>query len=299
MMIPKTIQHQAEIQDRERERIVKEAMRRAQGFQRRMRVAALKAYKRGADPLTALRIEAKGLQPIIQDAMLAAHLQGINRSIITAKRAETLALDRNLDETVAFLRKRLAMPFAELAEIERKYGLQAATATGEIATVLEEKVGKALIKTIQTNTSKAGGIENIRQAFNAAGVTPDNDYQLEQIFRTQTGQAYIAGRVTANEDEVIDEVLWGYEYVTVGDDVVRPNHVAMNGIRMKKDDPRWSKYMPLCGYNCRCEVVEIHYGSQYAVEYFPSGPVNVDGVMVMPEPDPGWGFNPAAVFQAA
>jgi SPP1 gp7 family putative phage head morphogenesis protein len=298
-MIPKTIQHQAEIQDRERERIVREAMRRAQGFQRRMRVAALKSYQRGGDPLLAIQRESKGLQPIIQDAMLAAHLQGINRSIITAKRAEGMALDRNLDETVAFLRKRLAMPFAELAEIERKYGLQAATATGEMATVLEEKVGKALIKTIQSNTSKAGGIENIRQAFNAAGVTPDNDYQLEQIFRTQTGQAYIAGRVTANEDEVIDEILWGYEYVTVGDDRVRPNHAAMDGIRMRKGDPRWGRFTPPCGYNCRCTLVEIFNGSSLAVERFPSGPVNVDGMMVMPEPDPGWSFNPAAIFQAA
>lgn len=42
------------------------------------------------------------------------------------------------------------------------------------------------------------------------------------------------------------------EYVTFGDDRVRPSHAAMNGVVAAQDDPFWQKNYPPNGHNCRC-----------------------------------------------
>jgi SPP1 gp7 family putative phage head morphogenesis protein len=42
------------------------------------------------------------------------------------------------------------------------------------------------------------------------------------------------------------------EYVTFGDDRVRPAHAAMNGVVAAQDDPFWEKNYPPNGHNCRC-----------------------------------------------
>ena len=46
-----------------------------------------------------------------------------------------------------------------------------------------------------------------------------------------------------------------WEYRTVGDDKVRPEHAALNGLVLPANDPRWRKIYPPNGWNCRCYVV--------------------------------------------
>ena len=100
--------------------------------------------------------------------------------------------------------------------------------------------------------------------------------------------AYSAGRVNAWRDPVIDEILWGYEYNTIGDDRVRPTHEAMDGVRAEKDDPMWSMWTPPCGWNCRCALLEIFNDETKYMT--PTGSPNV-------KPDEGFGFNPGDVYR--
>lgn len=44
------------------------------------------------------------------------------------------------------------------------------------------------------------------------------------------------------------------KYETVGDDRVRPDHMALDGVVRPITDPFWSVYYPPNGYNCRCDV---------------------------------------------
>ncbi|WP_294596282.1 DUF935 family protein [uncultured Rikenella sp.] len=46
-----------------------------------------------------------------------------------------------------------------------------------------------------------------------------------------------------------------WEYRTVGDDKVRPEHAALNGLVLPTNDPRWGKIYPPNGWNCRCYVL--------------------------------------------
>lgn len=46
-----------------------------------------------------------------------------------------------------------------------------------------------------------------------------------------------------------------WEYRTVGDDKVREEHAALNGVTLAATDPRWKQIYPPNGWGCRCYVV--------------------------------------------
>lgn len=81
--------------------------------------------------------------------------------------------------------------------------------------------------------------------------------QVKTVYRTQQAVAFSAGQWVADQDPDISEILWGYKYVTVGDDFVRPNHVAMDGTTLPKDDPFWQDNWTPNGWNCRCDIIPI------------------------------------------
>ena len=47
------------------------------------------------------------------------------------------------------------------------------------------------------------------------------------------------------------------QYVTAGDERVRPEHAALDGIIKPLDDPFWAKHWPPKDFNCRCSVVTL------------------------------------------
>ena len=77
---------------------------------------------------------------------------------------------------------------------------------------------------------------------------------LEMVYRTNIQTALNAGKFYEGMDAA--DVLPYWEYVTVGDDRVRPAHAEMNGKIYRKDDPVWTVWFPPNGFNCRCSVVE-------------------------------------------
>ena len=46
------------------------------------------------------------------------------------------------------------------------------------------------------------------------------------------------------------------EYVTVGDDRVRPSHADLDGLKASVNDPVWNRIMPQNGWGCRCTVIQ-------------------------------------------
>jgi SPP1 gp7 family putative phage head morphogenesis protein len=77
-------------------------------------------------------------------------------------------------------------------------------------------------------------------------------HRLETIFRTNVQSAYMAGRHRAFMDNVDDRPYW--QYLTAGDDKVRPAHAALANRVFRYDDPIWRSCWPPNGYRCRCRV---------------------------------------------
>ena len=99
--------------------------------------------------------------------------------------------------------------------------------------------------------------KKLADEFARLGVDPRNSYTLENIARTQAQLSYNAAKFDEEQQDYIQEILWGYKYSTVGDVRVRDEHARLEGVTLPKDDPFWQKWYPPNGWSCRCSVIPI------------------------------------------
>jgi SPP1 gp7 family putative phage head morphogenesis protein len=116
------------------------------------------------------------------------------------------------------------------------------------------------------------------------------DSRVETLTRTGMQLAYSAGRWEQDQDEAVQEILWGYQYSSVDDARTRPVHAALDGVTLPKEDPFWQSFWPPNGWNCRCVVIPL-----FEKEPLKRPPTFLaDGTPV--QPDTGFGFNPGVSF---
>ena len=87
-----------------------------------------------------------------------------------------------------------------------------------------------------------------------AGIARLNAFTLDTAFNTAMQRAYSLGRYEQMKDPAVKAVLPVWQYWTVGDDRVRPEHFVLQGFAAHADDPVWLKIYPPNGFNCRCSV---------------------------------------------
>lgn len=75
--------------------------------------------------------------------------------------------------------------------------------------------------------------------------------------KTEYETANLLTLSTQNYDRLVKKTkLFPYwEYRTVGDDKVRPEHARLHGVILPASDPRWAKIWPPNGWKCRCYIV--------------------------------------------
>ena len=81
-----------------------------------------------------------------------------------------------------------------------------------------------------------------------------NQHYLEAEYQFTVHSAQSAAN-WANLQE--DTSRYWLEYRTAGDERVRAQHQALNGICLPKDDDFWTEYYPPNGWRCRCVAVEV------------------------------------------
>ncbi len=75
-------------------------------------------------------------------------------------------------------------------------------------------------------------------------------YRIQNIFRTNTGGSYCAGRWQNIEDNKGSRPY--LQYHSLEDSSVRPAHALMNGKVFPVDDPIWNTHAAKNGHMCRC-----------------------------------------------
>ena len=90
-----------------------------------------------------------------------------------------------------------------------------------------------------------------------AGIARLNAFTLDTAFNTAMQRAYSLGRYEQMSDPATKGVLPFWQYWTVGDDRVRPEHEVLDQFCARADDLVWMKIYPPNGFNCRCSVVPI------------------------------------------
>lgn len=249
------------------------------------------------------------MQATLLDTMVAGHMQGRLDELVSATQAGAV-LDRRrrldrLTDAGRFLTERLLLTDAEVVALNGTYNGEALNVANGFGAEVNRVVSQEIADSITAGEHVDVGTKRLRSAFDRLGIpsktTPG--HLIETIYRTQTQMAYSAGSWNADQDPAIQEILWGYQYVTVGDNRVRPNHAALDGVKLPKEDPQWNTIQPPNGFSCRCTTIAVFKtDSKRVVEVKDrvSVPLDEGGtVTVIPGPDDGWNFNPGLVFRDA
>ncbi len=262
-----------------------------------MRRSVIAAFRRHESIDTTVQRYAEDMQRTLIDVQVAAHLQARLSVMIQAADAmrrrdrRRRGLDR-IDSAVSLLESRLSLHPEQLQQLRMTYGDIATEVVRGFGEEINARLSSEIATSLRSGEHVKEGVKRLRVAFNSMGIgdraTP---HLLETTFRTQTQMAWSAGEWNADQDPAVDEILWGYEYVTVGDDRVRPSHDALDGVQLPKDDPFWQSSYPPNGFNCRCRVLRVFDLDDQEIVRAP-GVTEIDGVQVVPGPDEGFDFNP-------
>lgn len=93
-----------------------------------------------------------------------------------------------------------------------------------------------------------------RTYFDKTGVGAGSPHHLETVYIQNGTTAYQSGKYGALANPALRDQFPVWQYVTMGDDHVRPNHQAMHGKKYPANDPIWNEWFPPNGFRCRCDV---------------------------------------------
>ena len=158
---------------------------------------------------------------------------------------------------ISDLADEIDLSLAERQRIASRYQMTARTAGREFSTRLNSRLTDAIQDITINELTEAQGIKRIKRAFQLAGTSAQHDYWYTTIYRTETQIAMAGGRWESAADPILGTILWGFEYVTMGDQNVRPLHAKADGTVLPKNNPWWDINFPPCGYACRCQAIEV------------------------------------------
>jgi SPP1 gp7 family putative phage head morphogenesis protein len=205
-----------------------------------------------------------------------------------ARFAETVARPMKPKEALEYFRELIPIVAEEYYELEEELRHKFFTVSRAESERIVERVHRSLLRAIEEGKTIADFLEEMDEVFGAAGITPANPYHLETVFRTNIQTAYYAGYWEALGDPGMKQEFSWAQYITAGDERVRPAHAAMDGYTAPVNDPIWQKWTPPCGFNCRCDLVFIHKSEARDLVRKPPPPV---------EPDPGFGIHPSEALR--
>lgn len=253
------------------------SVRKAMLLTARLRRLVFSILKSGAIPMEfASNIEEMYL-PVFKEAMQTADLLGRKRAWITAESAG-LKLGDIHSAAVAFFKRHDRDAVSEALTAHER---NAMTVVRGVSIDTEGKLREALKEAVLKGETLRDSKRRIQETMDSLGLSPRNKGTIETLVRTQTQLAYSAGRWKAERlDPDIDEMIWGYKYVTAGDNRVREDHKNLDGVVLPKEHQFWTQFMPPNGFNCRCQAIPLY--DQQPVK-FPPRDAN---------PDKTFNFNP-------
>lgn len=200
-------------------------------------------------PHSAIHTAMLGERAKVIRAGLAAFAMGRNET----RQAAGLTVNLARGDAAAALIEALDLPAASRAALEAKFGEQAVEFLTQASDALESDAKRRVLELVR------GGVEReTAEATLAEELGGAAERYLDTTYRTEMALANSAAQWVTAQDPDIDEMLWGYEWATAGDDRVRDEHAELDGVILAKDDPFWLRLWPgSAGYNCRCVALEI------------------------------------------
>lgn len=168
-----------------------------------------------------------------------------------------LAFDLPDDRSARMIQQLTPVTRAVFDGLVAQYRRDAFTLAGVADVRLIEKIRNALAEVARTGQTADVWKREVNKLTTQEGVAQLNSFTLDTAFNTAMQKAYSAGRLEQMSAPHMIEALPFWQYWTVGDDRVRPEHAAIHKFIARAIDPVWRKIYPPSGFNCRCSVAPI------------------------------------------
>ena len=141
--------------------------------------------------------------------------------------------------------------------LTKQYQSEAFTVAG----VADQRVLQRIRDEFANVIANGGTDADLRRAVDSvtseAGVQRVAAQDIDNVFQSMSHKAYSVGRYEQMTDDSVMDALPYWQYWTVGDDRVRPEHRVLDRFCAQAIDPVWMKIYPPCGWGCRCSTVPI------------------------------------------
>lgn len=237
----------------------------------------------------------------LSSIMLAGHLAGMKRAdlmmqqspLSEVQRPKVIEASLELSIFSGLLQYFRGRKDVDIKALQKQYDSTALAVLNSVADNINNDLQKTVQHLIETGSHVKEAKQVLGLKFEQYGIKPASKSQLETIFRTQTQIAYSAGKYNAERnDPFIYDHIWGYRYVTAGDDRVRPSHAILDGVTLPKGNPFWNRFYPPNGFNCRCQAIPL-----FEPHTIVKPPKRLpDGAIV--RPDVGFSWSAGHIFNA-
>lgn len=252
-----------------------------------IKARAVNAFVLNEDIFEVRDILLGGYKDVLVRAMKVSYLAGWRRVQKEALNNVTPELQRfsEMSDLERALQKLTSLE--TVADLEAQLETRAIRVLQDSTDEIETKLRKTVNQLIAEGATTKRGKEELGKTFDKLGLTPSNSYQIENIFRTQTQLMYGAAKDHAEQSPEVQEILFGYKYVTVGDNRVRDEHERMEGVVFEKGDPLIDTWYPPNGYSCRCQLIPLFSRPPGRIKRPPSD---------LPAVDPQFSFRPGNIL---
>jgi hypothetical protein len=159
----------------------------------------------------------------------------------------------SFDEAIKFWQGKVAMTPEEFYALAAECRAKAFTVTGVARMDMIEDVHAAIDAALEQGIT----LRDFKKMVGDIGLP---EYRMDTIFNTNIQGAYNTGRVKqqTDPDVLARRPYWQYIHA-LGVKEPRPDHLAMDGMVYRADDPIWDEWYPHQGsrgdwYNCHCRV---------------------------------------------
>lgn len=151
------------------------------------------------------------------------------------------------EAAIAFWASRSAMTAAEMKKAADDAAMRAFYVAGLAERDAVQTVQDAIGEALKNGETLADFKERIKDVIESQGW---HDSRVETIFRNNLQTAYSAGRW--QKVQAHKKFRPYLQYLTVGDERVRPPHAVLNDLVFPVDHPFWDENCPPNGHKCRC-----------------------------------------------
>lgn len=161
------------------------------------------------------------------------------------------------EKAIEFMKKRAPLPIKRLEQIMDDVAEDSALLMRDLVDKVAERIDERILQALERGDSMKKFIDDLPQILDKVGLSAKNPYYWETVFRNNIQTAYQAGRREIMSRPEVEEAFGYYQYLTVGDSAVRPEHAALNERVWKANDPAVKSFWPPNGHGCRCDMVAL------------------------------------------